>query len=56
MYFLMHPLKNLLKLQWTFIKYETLFKKEVEGGAVPNKCLINGMPSFEFCVGNVMVL
>ena len=37
MYFLMHPLKNLLKLQWTFIKYETLFKKEVEGG----QCLIN---------------
>lgn len=35
MYFLMHPLKNLLKLQWTFIKYETLFKKEVEGWQCP---------------------
>ena len=35
MYFLMHPLKNLLKLQWTFIKYENLFKKEVEGWHCP---------------------
>ena len=35
MYFLMHPLKNLLKLQWTFIKYENLFKKEVEGWQCP---------------------
>ena len=33
MYFLMHPLKNLLKLQWTFIKYKkTSLKNEVEGG------------------------
>ena len=32
--------KNLLKLQWTFIKYENLFKKEVEGWQCP--------PSFLF--------
>ena len=35
MYFLMHPLKNLLKLQWTFIKYENLFKKKWRGGSAP---------------------
>lgn len=40
MYFLMHPLKNLLKLQWTFIKYENLFKKEVEGWQCPPPPLV----------------
>ena len=35
MYFLMHPLKNLVKLQWTFIKYENLFKKKWRGGSAP---------------------
>ena len=40
MYFLMHPLKNLLKLQWTFIKYENLFKKDVEGWQCPPPPLV----------------
>lgn len=37
MYFLMHPLKNLLKLQWTFITY---LKKKWRGGSAPPPPLV----------------